>query len=75
MQVEKVAEEALGLPMSSRALLVEQLLASLAGEIDLGVERAILNEIQERRAAVRDGKAGLVEGAEALIKVRAALEE
>jgi hypothetical protein len=73
--VEMVAQEALGLPVSGRALLVEKLLASLAGETDPSVERAHLEEIRERRAAVRSGKAKLVDGPEALRKVRAALRK
>jgi hypothetical protein len=56
-----VAQEALGLPISGRALLVEKLLASLAGETNLAVERAHLDEIRERRAAVRSGQGGLAE--------------
>jgi hypothetical protein len=43
LTVEMVAQEALGLPISGRALLVERLLASLAGETNLAVERAYLN--------------------------------
>jgi Putative addiction module component len=73
--VEMVAQEALGLPVSGRALLVEKLLASLSGETNLTVERAHLKEIRERRAAVRAGKAGLVDGTVALQKVRAALRK
>jgi Putative addiction module component len=61
LSVEMVAQEALGLPISGRALLVEKLLASLAGETNLAVERAHLDEIRERRAAVRSGKATLAE--------------
>jgi hypothetical protein len=75
LSVEMVAQEALGLPISGRALLVEKLLASLAGETDLAVERAHLDEIRERRAAVRSGKANLVDGAEGLREVRAALRK
>ena len=73
LTVEMVAQEALGLPTSGRALLVERLLASLAGETNPAVERAHLDEIRERRAAVRSGKASLVDGTEGLRQVRAAL--
>ena len=66
LSVEMVAEEALGLPTSGRALLVEKLLASLAGEADLSVERAHLDQIRRRRAAVRSGHLNLVDGPEAL---------
>ena len=68
-----IAQEALNLPVGGRALLVERLLASLAGETDAGVERSHLNEIRERRAAVRSGKANLVDGAEVIQEVRAAV--
>ena len=75
LTVEMVTQEALGLPVSGRTLVVESLLASLAGETNPAVERAHLNEIRERRAAVRSGKASLVAGAEALRDVRAALRK
>lgn len=70
-----VAQEALGLPSRGRALLVEKLLASLAGETNPTVERAHLDEIRERRAAVRSGKASLVDGPKGLHQVRAALRK
>jgi hypothetical protein len=73
LTVRRVAQEALGLPISGRALLVERLLASLAGEANPSVERAHLDEIRARRAAVRSGKARLVDGTEGLREVRAAL--
>jgi hypothetical protein len=75
LSVEMVAEEALNLPTSGRALLVEKLLASLSGEISPAVERAHLNDIRERRAAVRSGKARLVDGAEAITQARAAVRK
>jgi hypothetical protein len=75
LSVETLAKEALGLPTSGRALLVEKLLASLAGKVDPSVERTHLAEIRERRAAVRSGKAKLIDGALALKKVRAALKK
>ena len=73
--VEMVAQEALALPVSGRALLVETLLASLAGETNPTVERAHLDEIRERRATVHSGKASLVDGTEGLREVRAALRK
>ena len=51
LSVEMVAEEALNLPTSGRALLVEKLLASLSGEISPAVERTHLNDVRERRAS------------------------
>ena len=73
--VEMVAQEALALPVSGRVLLVDTLLASLAGETNPTVERAHLDEIRERRAAMRSGKTSLVDGTEALREVRAALRK
>jgi hypothetical protein len=73
LSVEMVAEEAMNLPASGRELLVEKLLASLAGEANPTVERAHLDEVRERRAAVRSGKSRLVEGTEAIRMARAAL--
>jgi len=75
LTVEMVTQEALGLPVSGRAFVVESLLASLAGETNPAVEGAHLDEIRERRAAVRCGKASLVEGTESLQQVRAALRK
>ncbi len=63
----------MNLPTSGRELLVEKLLASLAGEANPTVERAHLDEVRERRAAVRSGKSRLVEGTEAIRMARAAL--
>jgi hypothetical protein len=71
--VDQLAADALGLPASGRALLVEKLLASLAGETDPTVERAHLDEIRRRRAAVRAGQAKLIDGDEAIKQVRSAL--
>ncbi len=73
--IEMVAEEALGLPINGRALLVERLLASLAGETDPIVERAHLDEIRGRRASVRSGNASLVDGIKGLQEVRVALRK
>jgi len=73
LSVEMVAQEAMNLPTSGRALLVEKLLASLAGEADPKVERAHLDDVRERRAAVRSGKSRLVEGTEAIRTARSAV--
>jgi hypothetical protein len=54
-------------------LLVEKLLASLAGETDPAMERAHLDEVRRRRAAVRAGDSKLVDGDEAMRQVRSAL--
>jgi hypothetical protein len=71
--VDQVASDALGLPVQSRALLVEKLLASLAGETNPDVERAHLEAVRLRREAVRAGKTTLIDGEEALRRARAAL--
>lgn len=73
--VEKVAAQALGLPVAGRALLVEKLLESLSGEADPAVERNHLDEVCRRREAVRLGAAKLVDGDEALRRARAALRK
>lgn len=75
LTVEKVAADALGLPSAGRAELVEKLLASLAGESDPTIERAHLNEVRRRRDAARTGTASLIEGEEALRRVRAAVRQ
>jgi hypothetical protein len=71
--VEKIAADALGLPSSSRALLVSKLLDSLAGEVDLDVQSAHLEEIKRRRANARSGTSRLIDGPEALRQAREAL--
>jgi uncharacterized glyoxalase superfamily metalloenzyme YdcJ len=75
LSLEMVEEEALNLPTSGRALLVEKLLASLSGEMRPGVERAHLDEVRERRAAVRSDTARLVDGTEALRKARGSVRQ
>lgn len=71
--VDRLAADALDLPASSRVLLVEKLLASLAGKTNRTVERAHLDEIRRRRTAARRGKTELIEGPEALRRARSAL--
>ncbi len=75
LSAEMVAEEAMALPVSGRALLVEKLLASLAGKVNPAVERRNLDEVKARKAAVKSGKAKLVEGSEALRSARAAIRK
>jgi putative addiction module component (TIGR02574 family) len=71
--VDQVATDALGLPVRSRVLLVEKLLASLSGEVDPSVERANLNEVRRRREDMRAGRTKLLEGDEVMRQVRSAL--
>ena len=73
--VEKVAAQALGLPTAGRALLVEKLLDSLAGDANPTVERVHLEQVRQRRAAARSGHGKLVEGSEALRRARVALRK
>jgi hypothetical protein len=73
LSLEMVAEEAMNLPTSGRELLLEKLLASLASKTNPTVERAHLDEVRDRRAAVRFGKSRLVEGTEAIRTARAAV--
>ena len=73
--VEAMVQEALELPASGRALLVEKLLASLAGDVDDEVEKAHLQEIEKRRSAVKNGEAKLINGAEGLKQARAAMQK
>ena len=73
--LEMVSQEALGLSIQGRVLLVEKLLASLAGETNSEVERAHLEEICLRRARVRAGQSILVDGMEGFREVREALRE
>jgi len=75
LSVETVAEEALGLPTNGRALLVEKLLASLAGETNPAIERAHLDQVQKRRAAVCSGTGKLIDGGEGMKKARVALRK
>ncbi len=73
--VDKVADQALGLPTADRELLVEKLLASLSGAVDPAVERIHLDEVRRRRAAVQSGQSELIDGDVALRRARAALRE
>ena len=73
--VETVERQALALPVDGRALLVEKLLASLAGKVNVEVERANLSEVRKRRTAVAAGKSRLVDGKKALAQTRAALRQ
>jgi hypothetical protein len=70
-----VAAEALSLPTRGRALMVEKLLASLAGEASPSVGRTHLDKAREHRAAVRSGKSRLIGGTEAMRKARAGVRK
>jgi hypothetical protein len=72
LTAERVEAEALSLPVSGRAHLVEKLLASLSGEVNPDVEKVHLEVIQERRALVKRGESRLLDGPAALKQLRAA---
>lgn len=73
--VESMAKEALELPVSGRAFLVEQLLDSLSGEVNSEAEQAHLVEIELRRSAVAKGDAKLIEGGDAMRQARNAMRK
>ena len=75
MSVEALEKEALALPPSGRALLVDKLLASLAGEVNADVERNNLAEVKRGRFAIRYGDTTLVDGEESLRRARAAVRK
>ena len=55
-QIERLAIELLGLPTSSRSLLVKQLISSLEEKEAPEVSDAWLKEIERRDAEVLEGK-------------------
>jgi hypothetical protein len=73
LTVEMIEKEALNLPLSERAVLLERLLASLAGKANSAVERVHLEEIRVRRAAVASRTAKLIDSVESRRRVRDAL--
>lgn len=75
LTAEMVAQEALGLPSDERALLVEKLMDSLAEETDPAIKRTVMDEVRRRQASVREGKASLIDGPDALRQARAAIHE
>lgn len=66
-------EQALSLPENERAELARDLIRSLDGEADPDAAKKWADEIQRRAHAVLDGTAELVDGHEALARVRARL--
>ena len=68
--LERLAEQAMGLPSELRAQLADLLVESLDGE-ELGrIEQLWLDEAKRRRDEVRSGAVKTVPGEEALRKVR-----
>jgi putative addiction module component (TIGR02574 family) len=66
---EVLAVEALQLPASERARLVERLIASL--DIDPEIEEAWAAEVERRYAGVEGGDVSLRSGPETLTKLKA----
>jgi len=69
--LEKLRTEALNLPEPDRAELAQQLLASLDGAPDPGVEEAWDAEIRRRLAEIDAGTAQLIDRAEFSRRMRA----
>jgi putative addiction module component (TIGR02574 family) len=71
---DSVRDEALSLPEAERARLAAELLASLDGEAEDGVEAAWAAEVEKRRAQVERGEARLVPWEQVKAEVKAALK-
>jgi putative addiction module component (TIGR02574 family) len=67
--VEVLETEALSLPVSERARLVERLIASLDAEP--GVEAAWASEVERRHAELESGAVELLPGADTLARLKA----
>jgi len=67
--LEVLEAEALQLPASDRARLVERLIASL--DIDPALEEAWATEVERRNAEIESGAVSLISGPEALGKLKA----
>jgi len=70
--VEELETEALSLPNTQRARLVEKLIASLDAEPD--IENAWAEEVERRHAEIESGAVSLLPGAETLARLRAAFQ-
>ena len=71
---DSVRDEALRLPEAERARLAAELLASLDGEAEDGVEAAWAAEVENRKAQVERGEARLVPWEQVKAEVKAALK-
>ena len=67
--VEVLEAEALQLPPSERALLVEKLIASL--DVDPQIEEAWAAEVERRLDEIETGTVALLPGSETLTKLKA----
>ena len=66
--LEAIEAEALQLPPTERARLVERLITSL--DIDPDIEEAWAAEVERRNAQIEQGEVSLLPGAETLAKLR-----
>jgi putative addiction module component (TIGR02574 family) len=71
---DSVRDEALRLTEAERARLAAELLASLDGEPEDGVEAAWAAEVEKRKAQVERGEARLVPWDQVKAEVKAALK-
>lgn len=67
--VETLEAEALQLPASERARLIERLIAGL--DSDPAIEEAWAAEVERRHAEIENGAVSLLPGPEALAKLKA----
>ena len=72
---DSVLDEALKLPEQERARLASELLASLDGEAEDGVEAAWAAEVEKRKGEVERGEARLVPWEQVKADVTAALKQ
>ena len=70
LTIDQIATEAMQLPVSSRAELVEKLVESLDFSEDDDVQRAWATEAIRRRDEVRSGRIQTVPGGQVLDEVR-----
>lgn len=71
---DSVRDEALRLPEAERARLAAELLASLDGEAEDGVEAAWAAEVEKRKGQVERGEARLVPWEKVKAEVKAVLK-
>jgi putative addiction module component (TIGR02574 family) len=70
---EEIANAALALPPQARALLAEDLIASLEASQDV-IDEAWRVEIERRIKDIRDGKVELIPGEQVMSELRAQLK-
>jgi len=68
--LEQLAEQALQLPVESRALLADRLVESLDMAEPDEIQRLWVAEAERRREEIRSGQVSPVDGAQALADVR-----